>query len=171
VLDDAAMRALMRDLRPTLLIHAAWYVEHGKFWTSPENFPLGGRSLALADAFRDAGGRRIVGLGTGAEYAASRPATASPGPRRGPSILPRPTARPRRSFTPASPPIRASRTAWARIFHVFGPWRASRQAGPRRRAQLMEGREARVGSGRAGPRLRLRPLHRPRARRRLRCPP
>ena len=28
---------LIRDIRPDIIIHTAWYVAHGRFWTAPEN--------------------------------------------------------------------------------------------------------------------------------------
>ena len=37
LLDEGAARALLRDVRPAVIVHAAWYVVHGRFWTAPEN--------------------------------------------------------------------------------------------------------------------------------------
>jgi len=64
---DAAERVI-DEVRPTHLLHLAWYAEHGKFWTSPENLRWVEASLALLRAFADAGGRRAVLAGTCAEY-------------------------------------------------------------------------------------------------------
>src|SRR4051794_36797082 len=64
LLDEGTMRALLRDVRPAVLVHAAWYVAHGTFWTAPENAAWAEASTALAGAFE---GRRMVGLGTCAE--------------------------------------------------------------------------------------------------------
>ena len=61
--------ALLREVRPTLLIHAAWFVEHGRFWTAPENQDWLEASDRLARAFVEGGGRRILGVGSCAEYA------------------------------------------------------------------------------------------------------
>jgi nucleoside-diphosphate-sugar epimerase len=47
------------------LLHLAWYAEHGRFWTAPENLDWVGASLRLLRAF---GGRRVVMAGTCAEY-------------------------------------------------------------------------------------------------------
>jgi nucleoside-diphosphate-sugar epimerase len=62
-LDDAMKRAAA-----DILIHIAWYAEHGKFWTAPVNTQWVTASERLADAFCRTGGRRIVGVGTCAEY-------------------------------------------------------------------------------------------------------
>jgi nucleoside-diphosphate-sugar epimerase len=51
------------------LLHLAWYAEHGRFWTAPENLDWVGASLRLLRAFAAAGGRRAVMAGTCAEYA------------------------------------------------------------------------------------------------------
>ncbi|HLW95388.1 MAG TPA: NAD(P)-dependent oxidoreductase [Solirubrobacteraceae bacterium] len=63
--DISAARALVTSVRPTHLLHLAWYVEHGSFWTSPENERWLTASLALFDAFD---GERVVCAGTCAEY-------------------------------------------------------------------------------------------------------
>ena len=67
VLDDVLKRAAAE-----VLIHAAWYAEHGKFWTAPVNTQWVSASEKLAEAFCRAGGKRIVGVGTCAEYEWSR---------------------------------------------------------------------------------------------------
>lgn len=59
---------LMHRVRPTHLLHLAWYSKPVSYRHSPENFEWVGASLALARAFADAGGRRIVAAGTCAEY-------------------------------------------------------------------------------------------------------
>lgn len=59
---------LMTEVRPTHLLHFAWYAEHGKFWRSPENFRWLEASIALLRHFHKAGGQRVVMAGTCAEY-------------------------------------------------------------------------------------------------------
>ena len=61
-------RSLYRDVQPELLLHLAWYAEHGKFWSSPENLRWVASTLDLLAAFAAAGGRRSVLAGTCAEY-------------------------------------------------------------------------------------------------------
>jgi nucleoside-diphosphate-sugar epimerase len=68
LLDGDAARRLVDRIRPTHLLHLAWYVEHGKFWHSPENLRWVAASLELVRAFRQAGGERAVLSGTCAEY-------------------------------------------------------------------------------------------------------
>lgn len=68
LLDPAAVDALVETVRPTHLLHLAWYVAPGKFWQAEENLAWVQASLGLARAFRRVGGRRLVGAGTCAEY-------------------------------------------------------------------------------------------------------
>jgi len=68
LLDAAARRALLRELRPSHLLHAAWYAEHGQFWRAPENLDWLAASLDLVRLFTDHGGRRLVTVGSCAEY-------------------------------------------------------------------------------------------------------
>ncbi len=59
---------VVAEVEPELLVHLAWYVEPGRFWTSPANVRWVEASLAVLRAFADAGGRRAVLAGTSAEY-------------------------------------------------------------------------------------------------------
>lgn len=68
LLDAQRLPTLLADIRPSHLLHLAWYAEHGKFWTSRENRRWLEVSTALMRAFRDAGGQFAVGAGSCAEY-------------------------------------------------------------------------------------------------------
>src|SRR5258706_8036510 len=68
LLDQTAMSTLCEAVRPSHLLHFAWYAKPGKFWEALENFAWVNASLALLDAFRVVGGRRAVIAGTCAEY-------------------------------------------------------------------------------------------------------
>ncbi|MBA3632983.1 MAG: NAD-dependent epimerase/dehydratase [Acidobacteria bacterium] len=59
---------LIENIRPTHLLHFAWYVEHGKFWNAVENLDWLQASLHLAKTFVENGGKRMVIAGTCAEY-------------------------------------------------------------------------------------------------------
>lgn len=149
LLDEGAARALLRDVRPATLLHIAWRVEHGKFWQAPENAVWLEASTALARHFAEAGGRRFIGVGTCAEYADVAAGDGAPWPES-------------RAIQPGSPygqakaelAARLARmpglaTAWARIFHVFGPGEPPARLVPDVALSLLAGREARTGSGRA----------------------
>ena len=56
--DDA--RRLINDIRPDIIIHTAWYVAHGRFWTAPETTDWLEASTALAAYAAEAGARRAL---------------------------------------------------------------------------------------------------------------
>lgn len=68
LLDGEAARRLIADHRPTHLLHFAWYVEPGKFWSAPENIDWAAASMTLLHAFLEGGGRGAILAGTCAEY-------------------------------------------------------------------------------------------------------
>lgn len=68
LLDIIQTRALIRTVKPSHVLHLAWYTEHGKFWTARENLNWAQASLALIREFTDSGGQRFVAAGTCAEY-------------------------------------------------------------------------------------------------------
>lgn len=68
LLDHDRIRAVVNEARPDVILHLAWIVEHGAFWTSPQNLDWVGASLALARAGAENGIQRFVGVGTCYEY-------------------------------------------------------------------------------------------------------
>ena len=66
--DFRQQRSLMSRIRPSYLLHLAWYTAHGLFWTSPENLRWVQASLELLRAFAACGGKRTVFAGSCAEY-------------------------------------------------------------------------------------------------------
>lgn len=59
---------LLSIYQPTHLIHLAWYVEHGKFWSAYENLEWTNASYRLLESFYKSGGKYAVVAGTCAEY-------------------------------------------------------------------------------------------------------
>lgn len=147
--DLGQARALLRQTRPDTLLHAAWYVEHGKFWTAPENAAWGEASLALAHAFRDQGGTRFLGLGTCAEYATAPPGDAPWQESR--AIAPEtPYGQAKAALWAALEAMgdpRRFETAWARLFHLFGPGEPAPRLVPSIIAAIRQGAPARIASG------------------------
>jgi nucleoside-diphosphate-sugar epimerase len=68
LLDPAQVDRLMERIKPTHLIHLAWYAEHGKYWTGPLNLDWVAASLKIFQSFASNGGQRAVFAGTCAEY-------------------------------------------------------------------------------------------------------
>jgi nucleoside-diphosphate-sugar epimerase len=122
LLDANARRELIAQTRPTHLVHLAWDVEHGKFWTAPENSTWLDASLDLLRLFGESGGERALLTGTCAEYDWTRASDAR--------------LRESDACRPATPYGRAKLSlfergtalgahagfslAWARLFLIFG---------------------------------------------------
>lgn len=68
LLDDTDVKNLTERVDATHLLHFAWYVEHGKFWTSEQNKAWVEAGSNLFGNFLASGGERIVASGTCVEY-------------------------------------------------------------------------------------------------------
>ena len=68
LLEPGACKHVAKQSRATHLLHLAWYAEHGLYWSSTLNLRWLDASLQLFDAFCKNGGKRILGIGTCAEY-------------------------------------------------------------------------------------------------------
>jgi nucleoside-diphosphate-sugar epimerase len=150
LLDREAATSLVRDVRPTHVLHCAWTVAHGAFWTSPDNLDWTAATLHLARASAEAGVRRIVGVGTCVEYDW---VDGGPAPRREGDPL-----RPGTLYGTAKASTFALLTAfcrqaglgfaWGRLFHLFGPGEDERRLVASLMAALAAGRPAELASGR-----------------------
>lgn len=63
-----ATAEIFRNVRPSYLLHLAWYVEPGKYLHSDENLDWIIISIRLARQFVECGGRRLVTVGSCADY-------------------------------------------------------------------------------------------------------
>jgi nucleoside-diphosphate-sugar epimerase len=68
VLDGERTANVIREIKPTDLLHLAWYAEPGKFWNALDNYTHVAASLRLLEVFSETGGRRAVISGSVAEY-------------------------------------------------------------------------------------------------------
>ncbi|HEX6040594.1 NAD(P)-dependent oxidoreductase, partial [Longimicrobium sp.] len=134
-------------VRPDALLHLAWYTEHGRFWTSLENYRWVGASLELFRAFAGAGGARIVATGTCAEYDWS----AGTCDERDTPLRP---ATPYGACKLATGQLLASlaertgmRAAWARLFFLYGPHEHPDRLVPSVARALLAGEPARCTHG------------------------
>ncbi len=73
LLTDAGRAAFLASGAADTLVHAAWVTGTGAFWTSEANLAWVAATLELARAFHATGGRRVVLVGSCAEYDWSRP--------------------------------------------------------------------------------------------------
>lgn len=143
-------REALAASRPQRVLHCAWYVEHGKFWTSPENDRWQAASAELATEFMDNGGHRFVGVGSCAEYATQAAGDGLPWPenRLVDPATPYGVAKAKLAARLGAAARPGVTTAWARLFHMFGPDEPPARLVPSVMGAVLAGQKARCGSGR-----------------------
>ncbi|HTZ87488.1 MAG TPA: NAD(P)-dependent oxidoreductase [Solirubrobacteraceae bacterium] len=118
--DLLAGAEVLERVEPELLVHLAWYAEHGKFWRSEENLRWAGASLELLRAFARAGGRRAVFAGSCAEYEWSRERYPEDAPTR-PATLYGAAKHGLHTIAAAFAEQEGFQLAWGRLFFLYGP--------------------------------------------------
>ena len=148
VLEAGAAERLIADVvHPEWLIHLAWYTEHGLYWNSLENMRWVDASLRILSAFAAAGGARVVGAGTCAEYAWRQPLCTEGETPLEPATF-YGVAKDGTHRVAAGFAERASfELAWARPFLLYGPGEDERRLIPSVTRSLLEGRVADVSDG------------------------
>jgi nucleoside-diphosphate-sugar epimerase len=121
LLEPGDAESLLAAVRPTHLVHLAWYAVPGAYWTSPENVRWVEASLALLRAFVAAGGERAVLAGTCAEYDWSGGVCAEDTTPLRPWTLYGHAKNALREVAEAYAEEAALSLAWGRIFFVYGP--------------------------------------------------
>lgn len=71
LLNKAEIEKAVTQLKPDILIHLAWDVEHGKYWHNTNNADYKTASINLFKSFIKNGGHKIIAAGTCAEYPTS----------------------------------------------------------------------------------------------------
>ena len=139
---------LVERVRPTHLLHLAWYVEHKKFWNALDNVRWAEASLGLLRAFVACGGKRVVTAGSCAEYewghglcleseTPCRPATLYGASKHGLQVI-------QSAFCRQA----GISSAWGRIFHLYGPHEHPGRFVPSVIRALVEGEPALCSHGR-----------------------
>jgi nucleoside-diphosphate-sugar epimerase len=132
---------LLETVRPTHLLHLAWFAIPGQFWTSSENLRWVQGSLELLRAFESVGGSRFVAAGSCAEYEMSdadcdeyrtaiRPSTLYGTSKHALHLVMERFAEGKFS------------AAWGRIFHLYGPHEHPDRLVPSVICSLLDGRPA-----------------------------
>ena len=139
---------LVRELRPTHLLHCAWIATPGVYSQSPENMDWLTATIAMAGAFGEAGGVRFVGVGSSAEYAPEA------GPCREDGTPIRPTSIYGKCKADCWDALQAVgqrlgfSCAWGRVFLPYGPGDAAERLVPSLIAALRAGRSIETTHGR-----------------------
>ena len=120
LLSHTGRQGLLEAVKPTHLLHFAWYAVPGKYWTSSENLRWVAASLELTLAFAAQGGTRAVFAGTCAEYDWSFPVCDEFSTPFKPSTLYGTCKHALQSILSASGNPEQLNTAWGRIFFLYG---------------------------------------------------
>ena len=143
LLEPGAPASLIEAVRPTHLLHLAWYVEHGKYWTSPLNEDWKRASQELLQAFQDQGGVRAVCAGTCAEYDWSSGLCVEGETPLEPTT---PYGVAKKELFESMSELKVS-WAWGRVFFLYGPGENSARLVPSVAASLLRGEVARCSDG------------------------
>ena len=149
LLDAARVSSLVAEVRPSHLLHFAWYAAPGKFWTSPENLRWVQASVGLLRAFAEGGGKRVVAAGTCAEYewGGEEPCSEAATPLR-PSTLYGACKHAWRIVLEAYAAQEGLSAAWGRVFFLYGPHEHPDRLVSSVIRSLLRGEEARCTHGR-----------------------
>lgn len=132
---------IIEAVRPTHVLHLAWYAVPERFWTASENVDWVAASAALLRAFERAGGERFVGAGSCAEYAPSSADCDERATPLAPSTL---YGACKHAVHTVMESFAAGRfsSAWGRIFHLYGPHEQEGRLVPSVIGALLNGGEA-----------------------------
>ncbi len=147
--DEHAAEELVDELAPERLVHLAWCTEHGRFWRAPENVLWLQRSLQLVHAFARRGGRRLVVMGTCAEYdwsSAGGSLSESTSPL-APATLYGAAKHALRRLASSYCEQEGVELAWGRLFFLYGPREAPGRLIPSVIHSLLAGEPVATGSG------------------------
>jgi nucleoside-diphosphate-sugar epimerase len=136
----------IKPLKPEILVHLAWYAEHGKFWTSVENVRWVEASLELLRWFAAMGGRRAVMAGTCAEYEWSRDVY----PESAPIALATLYGAAKHGLHVIARGLcdeLGIGLAWGRLFFLYGPFESPGRFVPSIVRPLLRGEPARMTAG------------------------
>lgn len=136
----------LKQIRPDLCIHLAWYVEPGKYLDSLENLRFVSASMQLATVLASLGCKRFVGVGTCFEYDTELGYLSE-----GTPTLPRsPYAASKLGLyiiLDQIGKVTGMDFAWARFFYLYGPYEDKRRLVPSVICSLLGNKEAMVTSG------------------------
>ena len=121
ILDDSEIKKLVSDVRPSHLLHFAWYAEHGKYWSSPENLLWVKSGIDLVRTFTDAGGARALCVGSCAEYDWSYGFCSEKVTPLNPATLYGRCKNSLRSILEGYAELTDLSLAWGRLFFLYGP--------------------------------------------------
>lgn len=138
--DRDRVAGIVRDWRPESVLHCAWYLEPGLYPESPTNIECLLQSVRLAEDLIAAECRRIVMVGTCAEYDTDAGFLHEEGPVR-PATLYAASKLATKVVVERLAERGGVPLAWARLFFLYGPDEDPRRLVPALIRALLAGRE------------------------------
>lgn len=150
LMEADALDDLMSEVKPENLVHLAWYANHESIVSSPANVQWVERSLRLVRSFVGQGGRRMVVLGSCAEYDWSDGAgpMSELGARLAPATMYGVAKDALRRVLTAYAGQEGIELAWGRPFFLYGPREAPERLVPSIVRSLLTNTPVATSSGR-----------------------
>ena len=139
---------IVAEVRPSHLLHLAWFTQPAVFWTALENLEWMAASLQLYLAFVEAGGQRAVVAGTCAEYDWNSALLFETGTPIAPRTLYGKAKNCLRVLAEEASGKTGVSLAWGRIFFLYGPHEQPRRLLSDVIPALLEGRQVACTHGR-----------------------
>jgi nucleoside-diphosphate-sugar epimerase len=122
LLDREDIRRILDRVRPDAILHCAWFVEHGRFWSDGANLDWIAATMHLSREAARVGVSRFVGVGTCSEYAWGRDDVCDEGTTPvEPTTLYAVAKDAARRVIARWSAEQALSWAWARLFFLYGP--------------------------------------------------
>lgn len=138
---------LIAVVKPTHLLHLAWYTKHGKYWNAPENLHWVQATLGLVESFVNNGGKRAVIAGSCAEYDWSEGDLNETTTPLNPSTLYGETKASLYKILNSYALINELSLAWGRIFFLHGPNEAPSRFVPSVIQSLLQNKDVKCSHG------------------------
>lgn len=147
LMDRAATAELVGRVRPTHLLHLAWYTKPRLYWSSDLNVAWFAASLELLRAFAATGGRRALLVGTCAEYDWSDGVCSETTTPRRPDTLYGVCKNALHEVAAMHAASVGYSAAWARLFYAYGPGEPAVRLVPTVVRGVLEGRTVELSHG------------------------
>lgn len=147
LLSTNQQKRLLAEVKPTHLLHFAWYTTPSKYWTALENIRWVQASLDLLMNFINQGGKRAVLAGSCAEYDWSYGYCSEKVTPTRPSTLYGTCKQSLQEILGHLSRQTGLSSAWGRIFYVYGPHEHPSRLVPTVIRSLLKGKNARCRHG------------------------
>ena len=147
LLDERSRDELLRRVKPTHLVHFAWFSEPGAYWEAPENIQWMAASVGLLEQFAAVGGKRAVFAGSCAEYRWGSTQSIAEDAALAPDSLYGACKGATRVAVESIGRLRGLEVAWGRIFFLYGPGEDQRRLVASVAHSLASGKKAQTSAG------------------------